>query len=155
ESPVKSREKSEEVHSPDSGVARRQGGRRGRPINRTESAQAVKLDQSPISFTLRDDTLSLETQSSHRRSKGSEMGGQRTPPSNRTQQGGNPRPEPVRGLAAETPMTTTETSSLKGEPAAPPKQRGGWRRGARLVVAVLGLYLLTAYLVMPAAWKGY
>src|SRR5262249_6225329 len=46
-------------------------------------------------------------------------------------------------------MGTTAT------PSAPPRQRGGWKRGARLAGVVLVLYLLTAYLVMPAAWRHY
>ena len=44
-------------------------------------------------------------------------------------------------------METTAT------PSAPPRHRGGWKRTARLAGVVLVLYLLTAYLVVPAAWR--
>src|SRR5262245_18482239 len=54
---------------------------------------------------------------------------------------------PVRGVSVETPMGTTAT------PSAPPSHRGGWKRAARLGRVVLVLYLLTAYVVMPAAWR--
>ena len=44
-------------------------------------------------------------------------------------------------------MGTTATPSTS------PRRRAGWKRAARLSGAVLVLYLLTAYIVMPAAWK--